>query len=95
VSDQIFTALACELALIVSGTDDEKEEKVYALLVECGIVVAFYNTVSRFLLAFDVAGMANDPVPDPADPVIQGFVLPFFGARISLVTQLYSQYHAS
>ncbi|KAH9923445.1 AhpD-like protein [Epithele typhae] len=48
-----------ELRAALGGDDD--------LFVEAAAVVATYNMVSRFLVATDVAGLSDEPVPWPTD----------------------------
>lgn len=48
-------------------SEDEVKSKVDDLFVEASLVVASYNMVSRFLVAVDVAGTSDDPVPWPLD----------------------------
>jgi hypothetical protein len=43
------------------------DEKVHTMLVEVAATVATYNMVSRFLVSLNVASMADDVVPWPAD----------------------------
>ena len=43
------------------------DEKVHTMLVELAATVATYNMVSRFLVSLNVASMADDVVPWPAD----------------------------
>lgn len=46
-------------------TEDEVKAKTDDSFVECALIVASYNMVSRFLRAVDVAGFSEDPVPWP------------------------------
>lgn len=71
VASEVIEFLKVELAVLVDSTSNKtptaKDEKIQDLLVECAAVVATYNMVSRFLVALDVAGMLDEPVPWPVD----------------------------
>ncbi|KDQ23273.1 hypothetical protein PLEOSDRAFT_1068280 [Pleurotus ostreatus PC15] len=56
--------------LVVEGDgfyQDNIDAAVQDLYVEASAVVATYNMVSRFLVATDVAGLSDEPLPWPAD----------------------------
>lgn len=72
ISQQTSESLRTELRRWVlketSGlSEDEAKAKTDDLFVEAGLVVATYNMVSRFLVAMDVAGFSEDPVPWPVE----------------------------
>jgi len=71
VASEVIEFLKVELAVLVDSTSNKtptaKDEKIQGLLVECAAVVATYNMVSRFLVALDVGGMLDEPVPWPVD----------------------------
>jgi alkylhydroperoxidase family enzyme len=54
--------LAAKATMVDEG---EVKKKVDDLFVECALVVASYNMVSRFLVAVDVAGSTDEDVPWP------------------------------
>lgn len=50
-----------------SFDENDIDAVVQDLYVEASAVVATYNMVSRFLVATDVAGLSDEPLPWPAD----------------------------
>jgi hypothetical protein len=73
VPDAVFDDLQRQLRLWISArsdnhaTDASIDDRVHTMLVEAAATVAAYNMVSRFLVSLDVAGMADNVVPWPAD----------------------------
>lgn len=68
VTENLRTELRNWVVKETSGlSEDEVKGKVDDLFVEASLVVATYNMVSRLLLAVDVAGSSDDPVPWPLD----------------------------
>jgi len=84
VGKDVVDALKRELRVLVetetgqdgagAGTVEERTEDLY---VEASAVVATYNMVSRFLVAVDVAGLADDVVPWPLERKEVGYVFLF------------------
>ena len=66
VSNEVFDSLASEFKKFLANETDI-ESKVQELLVETTAVVGTYNMVSRFLVALDVGGKSDEPVPWPFD----------------------------
>ncbi|KAG6899908.1 hypothetical protein C0993_005487 [Termitomyces sp. T159_Od127] len=68
VGDQITNALKKDLEVLARQQNAENiEEGTEDLFAEAALVVAVYNMVSRFLVAADVAGLSDDPVPWPIE----------------------------
>lgn len=58
-------ATATAPADVRGGEGVEIQKKMDDLFVECALIVASYNMVSRFLISVDVAGSMDDDVPWP------------------------------
>ncbi|KAG6887448.1 hypothetical protein C0992_012217 [Termitomyces sp. T32_za158] len=68
VGDQVTNALKKDLEVLARQQNAESiEERIEDLFAEAALVVAVYNMVSRFLIAADVAGLSDDPVPWPIE----------------------------
>lgn len=68
VTEGLRTELRNWVVKETSGlSEDEVKNEVDDIFVEASLVVATYNMVSRFLVAVDVAGSSDDPVPWPLD----------------------------
>ncbi|KAH0584697.1 hypothetical protein H2248_010224 [Termitomyces sp. 'cryptogamus'] len=68
VGDQIINALKKDLEVLARQQNAENiEERTEDLLAEAVLVVAAYNMVSRFLIAVDVAGLSDEPIPWPIE----------------------------
>lgn len=63
VPDLVFDNLRNEWKAVVGA--GESEEAVHGLLVETTLTVASYNMASRVIVALDVGGKMNEPVPTP------------------------------
>ncbi|KAJ7209476.1 beta-ketoadipate enol-lactone hydrolase [Mycena pura] len=63
VPSHVTSTLQDHLRLVAAADKLDVDD----LLVEAAAVVASYNMVSRFLVALDVAGMSDHPVPWPVD----------------------------
>jgi len=74
VPDSVFARLKDELGKGLSHqlaaenlTKEDLDKKINQQIVEVVATVGGYNLVSRFLVALDVGGMANNDVPLPSD----------------------------
>ncbi|KAF4585092.1 hypothetical protein EYR40_001928 [Pleurotus pulmonarius] len=81
--------------LVVDGEscdENDIDAVVQDLYVEASAVVATYNMVSRFLVATDVAGLSDEPLPWPADK--QEHEIPVAGSpdsKLHVVTHITDQ----
>ncbi|XP_006456043.1 hypothetical protein AGABI2DRAFT_210750 [Agaricus bisporus var. bisporus H97] len=77
VSVKVTESLREELKKWVGMNDKEEvEKKMDDLFVECALIVASYNMVSRFLVSVDVAGKRDEDVPWPLTHTEEFITLP-------------------
>ncbi|KAG6860638.1 hypothetical protein C0995_009118 [Termitomyces sp. Mi166 len=68
VGERIINGLKKDLEVLARQQNAENvEERTEDLFAEAALIVATYNMVSRFLVAVDVAGLSDDPVPWPIE----------------------------
>lgn len=63
---------------VVMNGKEEGEKKMDDLFVECALIVASYNMVSRFLVSVDVAGKRDEDVPWPLTHIEVSFFSQMF-----------------